>query len=202
MLLSCIRISVVVILTLILALPLVAQDEKINPRVILETNMGEIELELYPDKAPVSVENFLSYIRSEFYDNTIFHRIIDGFMIQGGGLDKGLNRKKTRPPIVNEATNSLKNKRGTIVYARTGVINSATSQFFINLVDNDNLNHKSKTQNGYGYAVFGNVIKGMKVVDRIGKVKTGSQRGMNDVPLKQVIILSAKIVKKEEIEKK
>jgi len=183
-------------------LPLSAVEKKENPKVILVTSMGEIELELYPDKAPVSVENFLSYVNSGFYTDVIFHRVIAGFMIQGGGHIKNLNRKVALPPIVNEATNGLKNKRGTIAYARTGVINSATSQFFINLVDNDFLNNKNKTQQGFGYAVFGKVVKGMDVVDEIAKVKTGIQKGMKDVPKKPVVILSVKVVEEKEIKKK
>ncbi len=165
-----------------------------NPKVVLETNMGEIVLELYPDKAPISVENFLAYVDSGFYDGTIFHRVIDNFMIQGGGFDKDLNRKETREPIFNEANNGLKNYRGTIAYARTNVINSATSQFFINVVDNHFLDYRDQSQQGYGYAVFGKVIQGMGVVDKIKQVKTGVQSGMQDVPVNPVIILSAKVL--------
>ena len=165
-----------------------------NPKVVLETNMGEIVLELYPDKAPISVENFLAYVDSGFYDGTIFHRVIYNFMIQGGGFDKDLNRKETREPIFNEANNGFKNYRGTIAYARTNVINSATSQFFINVVDNHFLDYRDSSQQGYGYAVFGKVVKGMDVVDKIKNVKTGVQKGMQDVPVKPVIILSAKVL--------
>ncbi len=196
------RIAFVVTVMLFLMLPLSAVEKKENPKVILVTSMGEIELELYPDKASVSVENFLSYVQSGFYDSTIFHRVIDGFMIQGGGFDKDFNRKETLDPIVNEATNGLKNKRGTVAYARTGVINSATSQFFINLVDNDFLNYKNNTPQGYGYAVFGKVVRGMDVVDEIAKVKTGIQKGMKDVPKKPVVILSVKVIEEKEIKKK
>jgi cyclophilin family peptidyl-prolyl cis-trans isomerase len=165
-----------------------------NPKVIFETTMGNIVVELYPDKAPVSVENFITYVDSGFYDGTIFHRVIDNFMIQGGGFDKDLNRKETREPIVNEATNGLKNYRGTIAYARTNIINSATSQFFINVVDNHFLDNRDETQQGYGYAVFGKVVEGMDVVDKIKKVKTGIQGGMQDVPQKPVVIITAKVV--------
>ena len=188
------RVVLVTVVGLFLTLPVAAQSKKHNPRVILNTNMGEIELELYPAKAPVSVQNFLSYVKSGFYNGTIFHRVISGFMIQGGGYDINLNRKTVKAPIVNEAGNGLKNYRGTIAYARTNVINSATSQFFINLVDNHFLDHKNNTPSGFGYAVFGKVISGMKVVDKIGRVKTGIVKGMRDVPLKPVVILSAKIV--------
>lgn len=165
-----------------------------NPKVIFETTMGNIVVELYPDKAPVSVENFITYVDSGFYDGTIFHRVIDNFMIQGGGFDKDLNRKETREPIVNEATNGLKNYRGTIAYARTNIINSATSQFFINVVDNHFLDNRDETQQGYGYAVFGKVVEGMDVVDKIKKVKTGIQGDMQDVPQKPVVIITAKVV--------
>ncbi len=168
--------------------------ENINPKVIFETTLGNILIELYPDKAPVSVENFIAYVDSGFYNGTIFHRVIGNFMIQGGGFDKDLNRKETREPIINEATNGLKNYRGTIAYARTNVINSATSQFFINVVDNHFLDNRDKTQQGYGYAVFGKVVEGMDVVDKIKKVKTGVQKGMQDVPQKDVVILSAKVI--------
>ncbi len=193
------RILMIVFLGLVFILPL-SLFSKDNPKVIIATNMGEIELELYPDKAPVSVENFLSYVKDGFYAGTVFHRVIGGFMIQGGGFDKNMTKKQTKPSIANEADNGLKNNRGTIAYARTSVINSATSQFFINLVDNNSLNFKNKTQQGYGYAVFGKVTEGMKVVDKIGKVKTGAQKGMNDVPNEQVVILSVTIVEEKEEE--
>ncbi len=161
--------------------------------VSLNTNYGEIILELYPDKAPVSVDNFLNYVESGFYNNTIFHRVIDGFMIQGGGFDTMLREKQTgNLPIPNEATNGLKNKRGTIAYARMSDPNSATSQFFINLVDNPHLDHKDNTPEGFGYAVFGRVIKGMNVVDHIGSVRTTTKNGMDDVPVENVVILTAK----------
>ena len=165
-----------------------------NPKVVLKTSLGEIVLELYPDKAPISVKNFIDYVDSGLYDGTIFHRVIGNFMIQGGGFDKDLNRKETREPIINEANNGLKNDRGTIAYARTNVINSATSQFFINVVDNHFLDYRDSSQQGYGYAVFGKVVKGMDVVDKIKNVKTGVQKGMQDVPVKPVIILSAKVL--------
>ena len=194
-----VRILLIVFLALVFVLPL-SLFSKDNPKVVIETNMGEIKLELYPEKAPVSVENFLAYVKSGFYTGMIFHRVIEDFMIQGGGFDKNMTKKETKPPIANEADNGLKNNRGTIAYARTNIIDSATSQFFINLVDNDFLNYKNKTQQGFGYAVFGKVIDGMKVVDKIGKVKTGTQKGMSDVPVEQVVILSVKIIEEKQEE--
>ena len=163
--------------------------------VIMETNYGEIEMELYRDKAPEGVKNFLSYVKSDFYSGTIFHRVIPNFMIQGGGFDQELSKKETKAPIVNEATNGLKNETGTLAYARTNIVNSATSQFFINLKDNNHLNHSGKTPTGFGYAVFGKVTKGMTVVNRIAKAKTGSMKGYQDVPLKPIIIKKVKIKK-------
>jgi len=165
-----------------------------NPKVLLKTNKGDILLELFKDKAPVSVDNFIKYVKAGFYDGVIFHRVIKNFMIQGGGFDKNFNRKKTRPPIQNEAANGLKNKRGTIAYARTSVINSATSQFFINHVDNPFLDHKGNSPDNFGYAVFGKVIRGMNVVDKIANVKTHTYKGMRDVPVKEVIIEKAEVI--------
>jgi cyclophilin family peptidyl-prolyl cis-trans isomerase len=169
-----------------------AQQKKGNPKVILETSMGKIVLELNSQKAPVSVENFLAYVKAGFYDGTLFHRVIKGFMIQGGGYDKDLREKTTRAAIVNEAGNGLKNTRGTIAYARTNVVNSATSQFFINHADNAFLDHQNETDRGFGYAVFGKVVKGMDVVDKIASVGTGTaENGMGDVPVTPVVILKA-----------
>lgn len=168
--------------------------KKGNPKVMFETSLGQIMLELNPQKAPVSVENFLGYVKSGYYNGTIFHRVIQGFMIQGGGFDKNLSQKETKDPIVNEAGNGLKNSRGTISYARTSVVNSATSQFFINHADNAFLDHRDNTDQGFGYAVFGKVVKGMDVVDKIAAVKTGiGANGMADVPVTPVLILSAAI---------
>jgi cyclophilin family peptidyl-prolyl cis-trans isomerase len=171
--------------------------EDIFPKVIvsMKTSMGDIELELYPEKAPASVVNFLYYAGSGHYNNTLFHRVIDDFMIQGGGYDMNMVHRPEKDPIVNEATNGLKNYRGTIGCARTHIINSATSEFYINLVDNPFLDHSDRTPEGFGYAVFGRVSKGMKVVDAIGSVETEDQMGLSDVPVKPVIILSARIVK-------
>ena len=186
------HIILLLIVSFIVAVPLSAQ----NPKVLLETSMGDIELELNPDKAPISVENFLSYVRDGHYSNTLFHRVIKGFMIQGGGFDTAMKRKPTKDPIQNEGKNGLKNDRGTIVYARTNVVNSATCQFFINLVDNDFLNYRDDAN--YGYAVFGKVTKGMNVVDKIAKVKTKTlPNGMADVPVTPVVILSAKVMGEE-----
>ena len=156
--------------------------------VILLTNKGNIKLKLYPEKAPITVKNFLSYIDSGFYNNTIFHRIIPGFVIQGGGFSKEMDRKKTLPPIKNEADNGLKNLRGTLSMARTNIVNSATSQFFINLKDNDSLDHGSRD---FGYAVFAEVIEGMEIVDKIASVQT-TNSPMPNIPVEQVVIESVK----------
>ena len=158
-----------------------AQESK-NINIIMKTNIGDVKLELYPDKAPVTVENFVSYIKDKFFDGLIFHRVIDGFMIQGGGFDENLHQKETKAPIKIESDNGLKNDRGTIAMARTSDPNSATSQFFINLVDNNFLNFRSPDVHGYGYAVFGKVTEGMDIVDKIATVPTGSIGYMQDVP--------------------
>ncbi len=162
-----------------------------NPRVVLETGMGNITLELYPGKAPATVKNFLAYVDDKFYDNTIFHRVIKGFMIQGGGMTADMKEKTTRTPVMNEADNGLKNDRGTIAMARTPDPNSATAQFFINAKDNAFLNFRAKTMDGYGYCVFGKVTKGMDVVDAIEAVATGNKGFHQDVPVKPVVILKA-----------
>ena len=159
-----------------------------SSNIVIETNMGNIELELYPDKAPISVENFKSYVSEGFYNGLIFHRVIDGFMIQGGGFGSGLERKMTKEPIKNEANNGLKNERGTIAMARTNVVDSATSQFFINVADNTPLDYRDDSAQGYGYAVFGKVISGMDVVDKIKSVKTEMKNGMGDVPVEDVVM--------------
>ena len=156
--------------------------------VKLHTNFGEITLELDAEKAPVTVANFLEYVNSGFYDNTVFHRVIDGFMIQGGGFEPGMRQKSTRENIKNEADNGLQNKAYTIAMARTPSPHSASSQFFINVGDNDFLNYSAPTANGWGYAVFGKVIGGTEVVDAIKKVKTGNKAGHQDVPIEDVVI--------------
>jgi len=165
-----------------------------NPTVRLETSAGDIVLELDAEKAPISTENFLAYVKDGHYTGTVFHRVIKDFMIQGGGMTADLAQKKTKAPIKNEADNGLGNKRGTIAMARTQVVDSATSQFFINTVDNDFLDHKNKTPMGYGYAVFGKVIEGMETVDAIRNVATGNQGMHQDVPKAPVTILSASVV--------
>ena len=157
--------------------------------VTLTTSLGEIVLELDEAKAPITVKNFLEYVDSGFYNETIFHRVISGFMIQGGGMTAAMDEKPNRSPIKNEADNGLTNHRGTIAMARTQIRDSATSQFFINLADNAFLNHGTRD---FGYAVFGKVVKGIEIVDAIAKVKTGSKKGQSDVPVEPVIIQSAK----------
>jgi len=162
-----------------------------NPKVVLETSMGDITLELYPDKAPATVKNFLTYVDEKFYEGTVFHRVISRFMIQGGGMTADMNEKPTHSPILNEADNGLKNERGTIAMARTNDPNSATAQFFINAKDNTFLNFRSKTIEGYGYCVFGKVTKGLDVVDAIEKTPTTTKGFFQDVPAKPVIIKKA-----------
>ncbi|PIE34060.1 peptidylprolyl isomerase [candidate division KSB3 bacterium] len=168
--------------------------ETAPPRVRFETSKGDILLELNENAAPKTVENFLSYVRNGFFDGTIFHRVIKGFMIQGGGLTEDLKKKPTQPPVQNEADNGLLNLRGTIAMARTNDPHSATSQFFINTVTNDFLDHSAKTARGWGYCVFGKVVEGMDVVDVIEKVKTSSKAGRSDVPVEPIIIQKAVIV--------
>ena len=162
--------------------------------VKLHTNHGVITLELDAEKAPVTVANFLAYVEAGHYNNTVFHRVIDGFMIQGGGFEPGMNQKPTGEQIKNEADNGLKNERGTIAMARTQAPHSATAQFFINIADNDFLNFKSPDLQGWGYCVFGKVTDGMDVVDAIRKVKTGSSGFHQDVPKEDVIIERAEVV--------
>lgn len=165
-----------------------------QPRVQLETSLGTIVLELDSAKAPKTVENFLGYVRSGFYDGTIFHRVIPGFMIQGGGFTSEMQQKKTGAPIQNEADNGLDNRRGTIAMARTGDPHSATAQFFINLVDNRPLDHTDKSMRGWGYTVFGEVVEGIDVVDRIARVPTGNASGHQNVPREPVTIERATVV--------
>lgn len=164
-----------------------------NPKVRMNTSMGDIVLELYPDKAPKTVENFLQYVGDKHYDGTVFHRVMDGFMIQGGGFTADMQQKPTRPPVPLEATNGLKNDRGTIAMARTGNPNSATAQFFINVVNNAMLN--APNPDGYGYTVFGKVIQGMDTVDKIKGVATGNKGMHQNVPLNNVTILKATLEK-------
>ena len=165
-----------------------------SPRVALETSLGRIVLELDAARAPKSVENFLDYVRAGHYDGTIFHRVIPGFMIQGGGFDTGMEQRPTRPAVQNEASNGLRNLRGTVAMARTPDPHSATSQFFINTVDNRALDYKDSTPRGWGYAVFGKVVEGMNVVDRIEKVKTTTRAAFSDVPVEPVVIRKASLL--------
>jgi peptidyl-prolyl cis-trans isomerase A (cyclophilin A) len=163
-----------------------------NPVVLMETSMGNVKIQLDPKKAPISVQNFLDYVKSGSYNGTIFHRVIPGFMVQGGGFTADMKQKATKPPIKNEGGNGLKNDRGTIAMARTGDPNSATAQFFINVANNDSLNRPSP--DGFGYAVFGKVMEGMNVVDKIVQVPTGYKMGMRDVPVAPVLIKSMKVL--------
>ena len=162
--------------------------------VELHTNHGVIKLELNAEKAPKTVANFLNYVKNGHYDGTVFHRVIDGFMIQGGGFEAGMKQKPTEAPIENEANNGLKNERGSIAMARTNDPHSASAQFFINVADNDFLNHSSPTPQGWGYAVFGKVVEGQDVVDKIKSVKTGSKGFHQDVPVDDVVIEKAVVV--------
>jgi peptidyl-prolyl cis-trans isomerase B (cyclophilin B) len=162
--------------------------------VTLETNHGNITIELYAEKAPETVKNFLDYVNSGFYNGTVFHRVINGFMIQGGGFEPGMNQKKTNAPIKNEANNGLSNDMYTVAMARTGAPHSATAQFFINVKNNDFLNYTSSDMQGWGYCVFGKVVDGQKVVDEIKAVRTGTKNGFQDVPLEDVVITKAHVV--------
>jgi peptidyl-prolyl cis-trans isomerase B (cyclophilin B) len=187
-------IGLLAIVALIGFKPIFAGDKKMtkstNPKVVMETSEGKITIALWADKAPISVENFLRYTDEKFYDGTIFHRVIGNFMIQGGGMTADMQRKETHDPIKNEASADLKNLRGTVAMARTQAVDSATSQFFINVVDNDFLNHRDKTPRGFGYAVFGEVVEGMDVVDKIKNVKTSVAGPYRDVPATPVVIKS------------
>lgn len=179
-------------LLLLFGTTLVAQAA--NPKVLLKTSKGDITLELFQDKAPITVKNFLAYVDKSFYDTTIFHRVIKDFMIQGGGLTADFHEKGGLPPIKNEAGNGLSNRRGTMAMARTNVVDSATSQFFINHVDNLGLDHKDNTADGFGYCVFGKVTAGLDVADAIAAVPTTVKHGMRDVPRETVTILSVRRV--------
>ena len=165
-----------------------------NHAVRMQTTMGDIILDLDAEKAPVTVENFLAYVESGFFDGTIFHRVIKNFMIQGGGFTAKMDEKKTKPSIKNEAGNGLKNGKGTIAMARTQVVDSATSQFFINVANNDFLDHRDKSPNGYGYAVFGKVREGIEIVEAISKLDTGNAGFHQDVPRQPVIIEKVTLV--------
>ena len=173
--------------------PSAQADESSPPQVTFETTHGSFVLELDRDMAPETVENFLTYVRDGFYEGTIFHRVIAGFMIQGGGFSDEFNQLNTRAPICNEADRGLENDRGTIAMARTSDPHSATAQFFINVVDNDFLNHRSPTAQGWGYAAFGRVVEGMDTVDGIAAVETGSRGMFQDVPKETIVIRKTRI---------
>lgn len=185
---------IIVIMLSCLSLFCAAEAAAGNPVVLMETSLGKVRLELFAKEAPISVKNFLDYVKNGFYDGVIFHRVIPGFMVQGGGFTPDLTQKQTGAPIKNEADNGLKNQAGTLAMARTAVVDSATAQFFINVADNVFLNHRDKTPQGYGYAVFGKVVEGMDVVNRIAAVRTGSRNGFRDVPKTAVAIKSMKIL--------
>jgi len=195
---------ILAIIAISLALSLFAAGEAdggmdLKPvKVLMKTTQGDITLELYPGAAPVTVENFLNYVKEGFYDGLVFHRVINDFMVQGGGFDLEHNQKApTQDPIINEADNGLKNSLGTIAMARTNNPNSATCQFFINVKDNSFLDHTAKTSRGFGYCVFGKVVEGMDVVNQIKVVKTGrdAKKGMGDWPVEDISIISASIIK-------
>ena len=175
-------------------LTITAQADNHNTMLQMNTSMGSIEIELFAEQAPLSTANFLEYVNSGFFDGLIFHRVIPGFMIQGGGMDAQMREKSNNAPIQNEADNGLKNDRGTLAMARTSNPHSATSQFFINLVNNDFLNHSSKDARGWGYAVFGKVSKGMDVVDAIAQVSTGNSGYHQDVPKQPIVIESVELL--------
>lgn len=182
-----IRITITLLLSMLLSMSRAAETD--NPVVIMETSLGTLTIELWPDHAPVTVENFLRYVDNGLYDGLVFHRVIPGFMVQGGGFDEEMARLSSPyPAIRNEAREDVPNDRGTLAMARTGDIDSATSQFFINLVNNDFLNRTGSSPSSYGYAVFGEVIKGMDVVDEIAAVQTTTRNGYQDVPVEAVVI--------------
>jgi peptidyl-prolyl cis-trans isomerase B (cyclophilin B) len=187
------------LLTALIALNVNAQSEaetkSQKPQVLIETSEGTIVMELYPEKAPKTVENFLKYVNEGFYDGTIFHRVISDFMIQGGGFTADFEKKITHAPIQNEADNGLRNRIGMVSMARTNDPHSATAQFFINTAQNSFLDFREKHGRGWGYAVFGRVIKGMKTVNKIRSIKTGFKNGMKDVPSKTISILKARQIK-------
>lgn len=186
-------VSIFLLLSGVLAVS-VLSDSNANPMIKISTNKGDISIEMYPDKAPQSVSNFIEYTNAGFYDGLIFHRVISGFMIQGGGFVADMTQRATRAPIQNEADNGLKNLAGTLSMARTSAPHSATGQFFINLVDNAFLDHTAKNSQGWGYAVFAKVTAGMDVVASIGAVATGKVAGYGDVPLEPVIITKAAVI--------
>ncbi len=185
------KIAALCFLALTLGMAATATARAANPIVVMETSMGTIKIELFEDKAPITVKNFLAYVTDKHYDGTIFHRVIENFMVQGGGMEPGMKEKKTKDPIKNESSNGLKNTKGTLAMARTNLPDSATSQFFINVKDNDFLD-KANARDGVGYCVFGRVTEGMDVVEKIKAVKTGNKGGHSDVPNEDVVIKSVK----------
>jgi cyclophilin family peptidyl-prolyl cis-trans isomerase len=187
------KIAILILLCTLVAVGSATAEEGAAPRlVVLETSLGKIKLELFDEKAPLSTENFRDYVRQGFYNGLIFHRVIPGFMIQGGGMEPGMKpRRATRKPVPNEASNGLKNLRGTLAMARTSDIHSGTSQFFINVADNASLDHRGNNPQAFGYAVFGRVVEGMETVDKIVKSPTASQGMFRDVPVKEVVIVKA-----------
>ena len=187
------RLSSALCLALVMVMPVGSAAQGENPVVVIATSMGDITVELFPDRAPKSVENFLAYVNQGFYDGTIFHRVISNFMIQGGGFTADMQKKDTRAPIENEADNGLKNGRGTLAMARTPEIQSATAQFFINVKDNAFLDYKGPSAADFGYAVFGQVTEGLDVVDKIKSVKTGGAGPYQDVPVEAVVIKTIRV---------
>ena len=185
------KFAALAVLALTLGMAAVGAARAANPVVVMETSMGTIKIELFEDKAPITVKNFLSYVDDKHYDGLIFHRVIENFMIQGGGMEPGMKEKKTKDQIKNESSNGLSNTKGTLAMARTSVPDSATSQFFINVKDNDFLD-KAKSRDGVGYCVFGRVTEGMDVVEKIKGVKTANKGGHGDVPVEDVVIKSVK----------
>jgi len=188
-------LSIMLLLTTTLSFAKENNMSDTQSKVKLTTSLGEIIIQLNTEKAPVSSANFLTYVNEGFYNGTIFHRVIPDFMAQGGGFDTGFNQKAVHAPIKNEANNGLTNRRGTLAMARTNDPNSATAQFFINLKDNSFLNHTSQTSSGWGYAVFGEVIQGMDVVDAMAKQATGNRGGHQDVPKTDIVIEKAEVIK-------
>lgn len=188
------RLSILFLISFSIIALAADQIEMYHPQVSILTSKGEIVVELKPEKAPETVKNFLEYANTGFYENTIFHRVIKGFMIQGGGLTADFNKKKTRDPIKNEADNRLSNRKYTIAMARTSDPHSAMAQFFINTATNDALDFKNQSQSGWGYCVFGRVIKGMEIVDAIENVKTSYSGEMSDVPVEPVVIIKTKLL--------
>ncbi len=188
------RMAAALISLFLLSTGVAGADSRSDNMVKFTTSLGEITIELYPDEAPISVQNFLDYVESGFFDGTIFHRVIPDFVVQGGGMLPGMQQKQTRDPIKNEADNGLKNLAGTLSMARTNAPDSATSQFFINLKNNEFLDHRNKTPSGWGYAVFGKVTEGMDIVDKMAAVKTTSFGPYGDVPAEDIVLIKAEVI--------